>query len=383
MDIFASRKSRSFLAIALLLAMLIFLGFTLLEGYRKENQRLFAEIEESLGASSVGQCMANILAQRDSAYQPLLNRFPLTEYLNSNPPTVTSEQQHNVVPFQIFLDRYQAIWDLSQQPESRKAPTSEQFSFGADPLVLLSPEFEGMNRLLIPSANIPLSLQERVEWAARSLECTEGYLGGGFVIDEYTRCGLIVDWLKKCRFLVLKLETPDHLKQLLTALDGVESPMEGYQRAMRMTYVQTMELWHASHGGSQGASTPFFVEPELHNGLSQLKDRVQHLDQPIEPFHRPWYQSPMAKWHLLETPGDDFINDTHYLSHELAAGIEFFRQAVEYRIARLEVGDQATAPQGITVKSAPSGQIRVISKRKPVTEGVALPDLFEPYIFPE
>lgn len=383
MNIPVRGRPLGFVAVALITALLLFLGFELVDRYRKGNQRLIVEIQESLGASSLLQCMENISARRDPAYFPLLNRFPLIEYLNSNPPTLTPQQEVEGVPFQVFIDRYQAIWALTHESEARKAPTVQQFSFGADHLVLMNPEFEGMNMLLIPTSIVPLPLEERVKWAARSLECIEGYLGGGLLIDETTRIALISHWIEKCRFLLLHRISADHLRQLLDALDGVEPPVEAFRRAMRMTYAHSMELLQAFRNGSQGGSTPIYREPALNYLLSHLKTRIIDIDQPVEPMDPPWYATSPGGPIFLWGQSDDFINDTLALSHELEDGIEFFRQAVEYQIARLEAGDQAIAPQGITVKSTPSGQIHLISNRKPVMDRPTLPGLFEPYHFPK
>jgi hypothetical protein len=381
MNIRARGRSLGWVAVVIVIVMLFLSVSMLLDGYRTRNQRLIMEIQQSLGASSLLQCMENISAERDPAYFPLLDRISLVEYLNSNPPTSSQEQQTEGVHYQVLTDRYEAIWALTHESQARKARTVQQFSAGADHFVILHPEFRGMNSLLIPTLDVPLELEERVVWAARSLECIEGYLGGGFLIDEITRVGLTTDWILQCRLLLFELESPDHLRQLLGALDGVEPPVEAFRRAMEMEYVSVMEALQASRSGAQRGSNPFYREPGLNYVLSQLKTRIMHIGEPVEPLDSPWYASSSWGAIFLWGQGDDFINDTLQLCHELEDGMKFFREALGYRIARLEGGDQATAPQGLTVESLPSGEIRVIWKRQPV-EGPTLPELFEPYRFP-
>ncbi len=392
MNILASRRSRSFLAIALLSVLLIFLGFILLDRYRTENQRLTVEIHQLLGASSVAQHIGNISAGRDPRYFPLLHRMALLNYLASNPSTLTPEQEVEGVPFQVYIDRYEAIWALTHQPQARKARTVQQFGSGANQLFALNPEFESMNSLSIPFSGNALLLEERVEWAARSLECIEGYTGGSFLIDETTRIGLISDWINKCRFSLLKLESVDHLRRLLVALDGIEPPVVAFRSAMKMEYVATMGVLQTSRNATQGGSMPLYREPELHYVLSHLKTRILDLAEPVEPLDSPWYGTLNEVIGSYRGSGiytyydgwydDEFINHTLALSHELADGIKFFREALRYRIARLELGDLAILREDLTVDSLNSGQIRVTWVGKRVTTPT-LPELFDPYLFPE
>lgn len=379
------RKILSWIATGSVMLMLVISISMLFGEYRKGNERLIAEIEKTLGASSLGQYLESSHFQRDPTYQPLLNRSPLIEYVTSNPPTLTPEQEQDGVPFHVFVDRYQAILDLTRQPEAREARKVHDFRGGSDHLALLVQEFAGMNLMFSIAPNNDLALPERLEWAVRSLGCIEGYMGGGFLMDESSRIALLYDWLRKCRFLLLELKDPDQLRQLLAALDFVEPPVEAFQSAMRMTYVFSLEQLRATYFGPQGTATEFYRYPGLNFVLSQLNTRLQNLDQPVEPLDAPWFSvmplGPVGKF--FPTQDEDFINVTLQLSHELAAGMTFFQEAMQYQIARLEGGDQALSSDRLTVKLVPSvGQIEVSCDRKQAS-GPTLPWLFDPYLFPE
>jgi hypothetical protein len=137
---------------------------------------------------------------------------------------------------------------------------------------------------------------------------------------------------------------------------------------------------------------PLYREPELHYVLSHLKTRILDLAEPVEPLDSPWYGTLNEVIDSNTRYGiytyydgwydDEFINHTLALSHELADGIKFFREALRYRIARLELGDLAILREDLTVDSLNSGQIRVTWVGNRVTTPT-LPELFDPYLFPE
>lgn len=386
----------AFLLLAILLVLSVWM---LVDGYRKGNQRLVVEIQEALGATGLAHYVAQRYEERDPSTFRLLNRKPLINYCRSHPRTLTPQQEIEGVPLQVFIDRYSEIWTLTQQPQARRAAIDIDLHPGTDHLLSMQSEFEGMNSLLIPipTRNSPLSLQERVKWATRSLECIEGYLGGGFLLDEMTRMALLVDWINKSRWLMSEIESADQLRSMLAALDSIEPPVTAIQRALEMEYIHSIELLQAQGNSPQEGLAPFYRQPELHFGLTHLLGRITHIDQPVESIDPPWYVKVMPDRGVLDSfsirgpfgfppyfwgEGVEFIQHAQMLSQELAAGIDFFEKAVRHRIARLEEGQEATLAEGLVVKAGRPGEILVIGSRL-AEERSMLPDLFEPYRFPE
>ena len=374
---------RKRIAVGFIVVLLVVVLNALLYQIPQANERLIAEIQQSLGASTLLECMGEIQEGRDPAYYPLLNRQPLREFVRRNPRTLTEKQKLEGVKFQYFTDRYRQIWSLTKESEAGNSPVVKGLNSPLDPYLDLKHEFEGMIQISVPTSD-DLSLDERVEWAIRSLEFIEGYLGAGvgLMIDAHARNLLINDWISMCRFLLVKIDNPGQLRQLAAAIEAVEPPLVAFKKTLRLEHVALLERVLRIRGAkAEGALLACLREPDLNYGLSQMKSRILKPDEPSEYImHLPWYS---IYWSTKFQPHGGH-NPGLMASRHLEAGIEFFRDAIDFRIAQLEGGESTTSLSHSRVETSASGEVWVIWNGDPPQHPYYETEhLFDPYRFPQ
>ena len=374
---------RKRIAVGFIGVLLVVVLYGVLYRIPQANERLLAEIQQSLGASTLLECRGEIQEGRDPAFYPLLNRQPLREFVRRNPRTLTEKQKLEGVKFQYFTDRYRKIWSLTKESEAGNSPVVKGFNSPLHPYLDLKPEFEGMIQISVPTSD-GLSLDERVEWAIRSLEFIEGYLGAGagLMVDAHARNLLINDWISMCRFLLREIDNPGQLRQLVTAIEAVEPPVVAFKKTLRLEHVALLESVLQIRGAkTDGALLACLREPDLNYGLSQMKSRILKPDEPSESnLNRPWYA---IFWSTrLQAHGGH--NSGLMASRHLEAGIEFFREAIDFRIAQLEGGESTTSLSLSRVETSSSGEVWVIWNGDPPQHPYYETErLFAPYRFPQ
>lgn len=366
---------RKRIAVGFIGVLLVVVLYGVLYRIPQGNERLIAEIQRSLGSSTVSDCIIALKQQRDPALFPLLNREPFYDFVSENSLDPVAPR----VPFQFFTDRYGAIWSLTKEAG---AGTSRELTrenpVGVQPRALKL-DLEGMIQMSSPRSG-DLSLAERLEWARKSLECIESYLGTGRLVDEEMRLSLIHRWLSMSRFHFRDIENPDQLRQLATAINSIEPPLTGFRKALTMEYVSFLEDAQQSiNTWPEGAISHFLGGPDLSYALSRLKARTINLDEWIKPLDRPWYAHRWSmKW--MNTWGLQIV--PMMMSRDLAAGIEFFHEAIGFRIAQLEGGELPTTLTHSRVETTSRGEVWVIWDGDP-PQHHQTDHLFDPYRFPQ